>query len=331
MTPRRPAAQLPTRATDHSVTMRLGRSSWRLPRREPHHLSPSGLRGYLDLPATDVLPRQPQMFQGWALDGSRPVSRVELTFNRSTTLEADLGAHRPDVPEVLGEPEASVACGWSAWVDLARWPEGNLEVSVTVSGRSGPPVELGTRSFRLEAVDLPAQVAELRGTASAHQRTLDVLQHQLNATIETVFAISLPSQLDVQVLAEPPHLAATSSFAAISFNYRIFRSLSWQAERRSRVGDYAGALTVARVAAEWAWFNHPGLLNYPILDRVVAEVGRRLVARRAERPQVPEGKRRRVAHVVTQAYPVGGHTRLRGAMDALRQGKHPRSRPHRAG
>ena len=331
-----------------SATSWLRRLSRSLLLRRRADVSASCLRGYFDAPTAGVLRRQPQLFYGWALDGDSGASNVELIFNRTTTIEADLGMQRPDVPLSLGEPNVAPACGWSTLIDLARWQEGDLEVTVMVSGRSGSRVALGSRSFRLEGIDLVGQVSALGDTAAAQQRALegvaaslqgaleglaaslqaaqqralegqaaslqgqiDALRaHQHNSTTETLFGMSLSAMRDVPMVAEPPALATTSGFAAIGFNYRVFRSLSWQAELRSRANDWPGVLTAARVAAEWASHNHPGVFSDPALDQAVAEAGRHLAAPRSCPPHPAAGHRRRVVHVLSQAFPVGGHTRL---------------------
>jgi len=125
------------------------------------------VRGWFDQPAGDLLLRGPQLFVGWALEGDHPVSKVELVFNRSATVEAELGMRRPDVPLALGAPHATAACGWSAWVDLARWPVGSLQVRVTAFGPSGRGAALGERVFRLAgtglagSLDIPSEGAEV--------------------------------------------------------------------------------------------------------------------------------------------------------------------------
>ena len=123
------------------------------------------LRGWFDQPGGDRLLRGPQLFVGWALEGDHPVAKVELIFNRLTTVEATLGVRRPDVLPALGSPDASPACGWSAWVDLAVWPVGELHVKVVASGIRGRRFGLGERSFRLVdlagSLDIPAEGAEV--------------------------------------------------------------------------------------------------------------------------------------------------------------------------
>jgi glycosyltransferase involved in cell wall biosynthesis len=108
-------------------------------------------------------------FSGWALEGDERQARVELTFNGRTTVEAELGHERPDVPRNLRRPHATSACGWSAWADLAAWPPGDLHVTLTGFTVRGQPVQLESRSFRLTdsrlagSVDMPRDGDEIRG------------------------------------------------------------------------------------------------------------------------------------------------------------------------
>ena len=108
-------------------------------------------------------------FSGWALEGDERQARVELTFNGRTTVEAELGHERPDVPQNLHRPHATSACGWSVWMDLATWPPGDLHVTLTGFTTRGQPVQLESRSFRLTdsrlagSVDMPRDGDEIRG------------------------------------------------------------------------------------------------------------------------------------------------------------------------
>jgi regulator of replication initiation timing len=310
------------------------------------------LRGCFDEPTAGALRRQPQLFYGWALDGERPTSKVELICNGTVTVEADLGMPRPDVPLNLGEPNGAPACGWSALIDLARWPEGDLEVMVMASGRSGRRVGLGSRSFRLEGTDLGGQVSALHEQVSALHEQVSTLHEQVStlheqvsalheqvstlhesdrglehaqaslqaqiddirlhhhAAFETVVGLSLSAMRAVDATADPPDLSATSTFATITFNYRVHRSLAWQAQHRSRVGDWSGVLEAARVAAEWSWFNHPGVFSSRVLEEAIGAAGRHLLDTSPDTQPPTPGARRRILHVLTQALPIGGHTRL---------------------
>lgn len=169
---------------------------------------------------------------------------------------------------------------------------------------------------------LSEQIEALRNAHAAPQRGLEGLSatlqgqidelraHEHSATAETLVGMILSAMREVKATAEPPELAATSSYTTIMLNYRILRSLAWQADRRSRAADWPGVLEVARVAAEWACFNHPGVLSSAAIEVAVADAGRHLLAGTVPARTALSRPRRRVIHVLTQAFPIGGHTRL---------------------
>ena len=150
-----------------SIARRLRGIGRRLLRRGGAGLPP--IRGSFNEPATPTLHRALVYFSGWALEGDELPARVELTFNGATTVEAKLGHERPDVPRSLGQPRATSACGWSAWVDLAAWPEGDLEVTITAFTKRGRPVWVESRSFELTgsgfvgSLDTPRDGEEVQG------------------------------------------------------------------------------------------------------------------------------------------------------------------------
>jgi glycosyltransferase involved in cell wall biosynthesis len=99
---------------------------------------------------------------------------VELTFNDSTIVEARMGDLRPDVPSELSLPWTARACGWSAWVNLATLPEGDLRVAVTGFPRRERPVRLGGRGFRLTASTLTGSIDSPRDGEQIHGDELSV-------------------------------------------------------------------------------------------------------------------------------------------------------------
>ena len=148
----------------------LRRLALRVLRRRHARLLP--VRGSFDLPESPTLLRGPVRFRGWALEGDRRPARVELTFSDATTIEAELGEERPDVPRNLGQPRATSACGWSAWMDFAAWPQDDLQVTVTAVPRRGSPVRLKSQSFRLTSglagyIDIPRDGQEVHGDSLA--------------------------------------------------------------------------------------------------------------------------------------------------------------------
>ena len=74
---------------------------------------------------------------------------------------------RPDVPVNLARPGASSLCGWSAWVDVARWPPGDLLVRAVAHGRWGRRRGVGEKRFLLVGsglagdLEVPEEGAEI--------------------------------------------------------------------------------------------------------------------------------------------------------------------------
>jgi hypothetical protein len=73
-------------------------------------------------------------------------------------------------------------------------------------------------------------------------------------------------------------------------------------------GKAEGAVAWAATAAHFAAQNHPGRFHSPRLERVLASIGRAAVP--APPPRERDSGAGRVLHVLTEAYPTGGHTRL---------------------
>jgi len=93
-----------------------------------------------------------------------------------------------------------------------------------------------------------------------------------------------------------------------------FNALVEMARRAVEVGDGAYAAACAQAAASFAWSNFPGFFVSESLEEVVRQISRapelsHCAADRGRRP-VKVGDKRRVLHVLTQAYETGGHTRL---------------------
>jgi glycosyltransferase involved in cell wall biosynthesis len=72
--------------------------------------------------------------------------------------------------------------------------------------------------------------------------------------------------------------------------------------------EYENALRLITLGADWSWFNHTGMFASPTFENLLRTIGTRLVPD-PHHPPI-EGEQRRVLHVLTQAYPTGGHTRL---------------------
>jgi hypothetical protein len=92
----------------------------------------------------------------------------------------------------------------------------------------------------------------------------------------------------------------------IAMNLRDFRALEAHALRLETDGDDLGAAAWARIAADAAARRHTGLLAAPALERLLNRLGRAHVPGDAGARPRPGS----VLHVLTEAYPVGGHTKV---------------------
>ena len=139
---------------------------------EPAPGPPVVLRGNLDAPAEAVLQRDTVLFRGWALAGSVSPAAVTVVVNRGRRVDAVVGTLRPDVPAYLNEPSSTPLCGWSAAVDLAGEPPGDLTIQVVVSHLDHHEV-VADRLFALRgdgltgSIDMPLDGSEIPGTLLA--------------------------------------------------------------------------------------------------------------------------------------------------------------------
>lgn len=88
-----------------------------------------------------------------------------------------------------------------------------------------------------------------------------------------------------------------------------FEHLVAGVERYVSLRNYSAAAALAQLAADFAWHNHTGFFVSPQLESVLAQIGQLKVSGSELQPIKPLGTER-VLHVLTQAYGLGGHTRL---------------------
>ncbi|MCU1488725.1 MAG: glycosyl transferase family 1, partial [Acidimicrobiaceae bacterium] len=91
-------------------------------------------------------------------------------------------------------------------------------------------------------------------------------------------------------------------------NRFVMRSFEREAATSLASGRLDDALSVARAAADWSC-HQTTLWMSPELEAVVSTAGRQLLEE-ADAWRPTHGTRRRVAHVLTEARSIGGHTRL---------------------
>jgi hypothetical protein len=98
----------------------------------------------------------------------------------------------------------------------------------------------------------------------------------------------------------------------LSDHFRMFGDLVSRADYFLQKSDFESAAAFGQMAAEYAWRNHPGLFVSPRLEGLMWRV-----AEKAMKPSIRSTRKfpvnrsiKRVLHVITEAYGVGGHTRL---------------------
>ncbi|MGU3339518.1 glycosyltransferase [Methylobacterium mesophilicum] len=96
----------------------------------------------------------------------------------------------------------------------------------------------------------------------------------------------------------------------IRANFSAFDARVREAERRGAAGDLEGAAVEAAIAATMAAHRHCGVFASPRLERLTAEIGRRLEPEAGHRTAPEPAPFRRVLHVCTQLAPVGGLTKM---------------------
>jgi hypothetical protein len=99
-----------------------------------------------------------------------------------------------------------------------------------------------------------------------------------------------------------------AALEAIRTRRRVLERHEDAAEALERGGDADGAIAIAGAAAAIAGTQHPGVQGSPRLEAVLERIA---AARLGEltRPE-PDAGGRRVLHVVSEVYEVGGHTRV---------------------
>lgn len=125
-------------------------------------------RGVFDRPDGTTVPREAVAFDGWALVGPHAAAAVDIVLNDTTTIRAALGKARPDVRENLHEPDATVTCGWSATIDLANWPLGDLRAKVVATSHSGSVSVIGYRQYTVTGEGFEGYIDEPRAGAELH-------------------------------------------------------------------------------------------------------------------------------------------------------------------
>ena len=93
-------------------------------------------------------------------------------------------------------------------------------------------------------------------------------------------------------------------------NREQFESFIAYARAELRQGDLTSAAALCQVAANWAWHRHQGAFFNADLERLVQHIASAANWEAFQEPVGSDPSRADVLHVLTEAYEVGGHTRL---------------------
>lgn len=96
----------------------------------------------------------------------------------------------------------------------------------------------------------------------------------------------------------------------ISSNFVSFQEFLGTAERFFRGRKWDIAAVYAQIAADHAVWNHAGIWTSPKMEEMLLAIGRQLKPDRIGKTSARKDSRPRVLHVLTEAYGIGGHTRL---------------------
>jgi hypothetical protein len=92
---------------------------------------PSPVLIHLDSPTTGaVVPRQPFIVAGWALDPAAPLVAVVVGIDRELWAGTRMGIRRPDVAQAYPDLSGADLSGWRAELDLTDWSKERVEISV---------------------------------------------------------------------------------------------------------------------------------------------------------------------------------------------------------
>lgn len=98
--------------------------------------------------------------------------------------------------------------------------------------------------------------------------------------------------------------------------HSFYEKLSKKAVNSFKKGDYPQALELISATARYAWQNHPGVFSESKFDEIILKIGEDLDSLVQNAPQIvfqPPPKRedqKRILHVATEIYDLGGHSRL---------------------
>ncbi len=103
---------------------------------------------------------------------------------------------------------------------------------------------------------------------------------------------------------------STSPLNMVEGYFATFQEVTNLAKRSLAESQYEQSAAYAQVAAHYAWFNPTGVLASEELENILTQIGHALKSRRDSAVSVAQMPPQKVLHVITEAYRLGGHTRL---------------------
>ena len=111
-------------------------------------------------------------------------------------------------------------------------------------------------------------------------------------------------------IAESTNERTTDLREAIEKHFALFQGLASLAKQLLLEREYETSAAYVQVAAHYAWFHPIGLFASPELEAILTQIGAALDPVASGPARIAPVPPRKVLHVLTEVYPLGGHTRL---------------------
>jgi hypothetical protein len=102
----------------------------------------------------------------------------------------------------------------------------------------------------------------------------------------------------------------TDAETTIACDRAVFDGLLGWAESAAAAEEWAAAVGYAQVAGNYAFWHHPGLWSSFRLERILGNIGERVIRANFRTNHTVRQTTTDILHVLTTAYSLGGHTRM---------------------
>jgi hypothetical protein len=197
----------------------------------------------------------------------------------------------------------------------------DYETLLLVADRPAVAPVLAALDGDLRCLDVPGANAEqvvAAGLAAARGATVLMLSAGELVDVDALARLnaSLPTEPQqcqpIGCRRDPEALLRAQARSVLHQHEAVLAAFEEAAELTDALGNRRAAVAIAAAAGDVGWHNHPGRYSSPRLEALLLRLGRFRVAepQPARRQRVSGGSVQRVLHVLTEGYPVGGHTRL---------------------